>query len=252
MSKYGWRDGEIVSKNLTVDNDLTIEGDMSFGDASTDTLTVEGEARFNARTRCLNRPLSEDGYALEVKTDYDAATGVGQGAFQCSTRVYPAADTSAVYARGGYFQCQLHADDTMTGGSMTGLYCQVHANDTAILNGTTVLSALATDIADGGVYTAVTSVTSLLVDSHLSQTVSSGTFSMITVENNGTTTADNLILVDGGDNISNFATLTNVDGMAMVANGSVLNDISSTANDGYIKVVVEGEDKYIALYDLKA
>ena len=38
----------------------------------------------------------------------------------------------------------------------------------------------------------------------------------------------------------------------MVANGSVLNDISGTANDGYIKVIVEGETKYIALYDAKS
>jgi hypothetical protein len=60
------------------------------------------------------------------------------------------------------------------------------------------------------------------------------------------------IAVDGDDNMSALMTLTNVDGAAAVENGSVLADISGTANDGYIKVVVEGEDKYIPLYDLKA
>ena len=42
MGVYGTRDGKLIAKDLTVKNDLTIEGDMSFGDATTDTLTVNG------------------------------------------------------------------------------------------------------------------------------------------------------------------------------------------------------------------
>jgi len=47
MTKYGFRDNSAVLKDITIKNDLTIEGDMSFGDASTDTLTVTGDATFS-------------------------------------------------------------------------------------------------------------------------------------------------------------------------------------------------------------
>jgi len=47
MTKYGWRDNSLTSKDLTVLNDLAIEGDMSFGDARTDTFTCEGAAVFS-------------------------------------------------------------------------------------------------------------------------------------------------------------------------------------------------------------
>ena len=42
MGIYGMRDGKFTAKDLTVKNDLSIEGDLSFGDATTDTLTVNG------------------------------------------------------------------------------------------------------------------------------------------------------------------------------------------------------------------
>jgi hypothetical protein len=232
--------GDVVFYGLTTGKKVT-------WDSSADMLDVDGIMKVH------NRPVSTDTYALEVKCDYDQATGVGQGGFQCSTRVYPATDTTAVLARGGYFQCQLHADDTMTGGGMTGLYTQVHNNDTGILNGSGIIvRSLHTDIADGGTWTEVSRVCSLHVDSNLAQTVTAGTYNLLFIQNSGTTTAADAIAVDGNDKISALMTLTNVDGAAMTANGSVLADISSTANDGYIKVVVEGEDKYIALYDLKS
>jgi len=251
-SRFGWHSGALKCKNITVENNMTIEGDLTFGDASTDTLTVNGEARFNARVRCLNRPLSADGYALEVKTDYDAASGTGQGALQVSTRVYPATDTTTINAQGGYVQCQLHADDAMTGGAMTGFLAQAH-NSGGTLNGAAItVTALRAQLADGGTWTQVSRVSVLHVLSDLAQAVSSGTYNLLFIQNAGTTTAADAIAVDGNDKVSALMTLTNVSGAAAVANGSILNDISSTPNDGYIKVVVEGEDKYIALYDLKA
>ena len=42
MSKYGWKNNNLIAKDVTIESDLSIEGDMSFGDASTDTLTVNG------------------------------------------------------------------------------------------------------------------------------------------------------------------------------------------------------------------
>ena len=230
--------------------DLTLYGVTSgkkvTWDVSADMLDVDGSMKVH------NRPVSTDIYALEVKGDYDGAIGVYQGAFQCSTRVYPDGDTTTVDARGGYFQCQLHAADTMTDGSMTGLYTQVDNDDTGVLNGAGIMiQSLHTDIGTGGTWTSVERVCSLHVDSHLAEAVSSGIYNLLYIQNSGSTTAADAIAIDGNDKVTALMTLANVDGAAMVASGSVLNDISSTANAGYIKVIVEGDTKYIALYDEK-
>jgi hypothetical protein len=45
--RFGWHSGSVDCYDITVSNDMTIEGDLTFGDASTDTLTVNGEATFN-------------------------------------------------------------------------------------------------------------------------------------------------------------------------------------------------------------
>ena len=54
---------------------------------------------------------------------------------------------------------------------------------------------------------------------------------------------------------SNFASLFTLpdDGVpASLTNGSTLNDISATANAGWIKVVIGATTRYIALYAAKA
>ena len=40
--RFGWHSGTLKCKDIIVENDLSITGDLSFGDASTDTLTVTG------------------------------------------------------------------------------------------------------------------------------------------------------------------------------------------------------------------
>ena len=236
----GASSGDVVFYGATATKKMT-------WDASENMLDIDGVMKVH------NRPLSVDGFALELKVDYTQASGPAQGALQCSTRVYPDSDTTAIDARGGYFQCQLHADDTMTDGGMTGLYTQVNNNGTGILNGSSIqVQSLRTDIEDGGVWTSVERVCSLHVTSQLSQAISSGIYNLLYIQNEGTTVAADAIAINGNDKVTALMTLTNVDGAAMVDNGSVLADISATANDGYIKLSVEGEDKYIALYDLKA
>ncbi len=47
MTKYGWHANKLTAYDVTIDNDLTITGDLSFGDATTDTLTVTGAATFS-------------------------------------------------------------------------------------------------------------------------------------------------------------------------------------------------------------
>jgi len=235
--KMKWSDVEtFVSTNLTtiaVDETLV----MTLGTtAGTDYF------RINGATKCINRPLADDTFALEVKADFTGATGQLQGAFQCSSRAYPATDTTAAIVRGGYFQSQLHSADAMTGGGLIGLYCQI--DNAGTMDGTSVSAALHTDITDDGVYTAVTSLTSLRVESHLSQAVSSGIYSMMEIVNSGTTAADSAIYIDGSDKITSLFSLVDVGGgMVTAATGAVGNTTDKVA------VIVDGTTRYLVLYD---
>lgn len=50
MGRYGLHNGNIKCKNLTMTGDLSVTGNFTFGNASTDALTVNGAATFNANT----------------------------------------------------------------------------------------------------------------------------------------------------------------------------------------------------------
>jgi len=63
MGIYGMRDGVFTAKDLTVKNDLSIEGDMSFGDATTDTLTVTGAATFS---NTITVGVDDTGYDVKM------------------------------------------------------------------------------------------------------------------------------------------------------------------------------------------
>jgi len=46
--KFGWHSGSLTCHDITVEDGLTVEGSLEFGDASTDTLTINGAATFNS------------------------------------------------------------------------------------------------------------------------------------------------------------------------------------------------------------
>lgn len=46
--KWGFHSGKLTCKEIEVDGNFTVEGNFTFGDAATDTLTVNGAATFNA------------------------------------------------------------------------------------------------------------------------------------------------------------------------------------------------------------
>ena len=91
--KFGWHSGAVTCRDITIENDMTIEGDFTFGNASTDTLTVNGAATFNtdvtmtlAGTENLNivnetLGASTKGVYIEMETG-SAVAGTRQGALQ--------------------------------------------------------------------------------------------------------------------------------------------------------------------------
>ena len=89
--RFGWHAGSLNCRNVTVSNNMTIEGSLTFGDASTDTLTVNGAATFNAnvtmalaateRLSITNSTLGSDTKGVYVEMEAGSATvGCKQGA----------------------------------------------------------------------------------------------------------------------------------------------------------------------------
>lgn len=206
--------------------------------------------RVDGQTKLYNRPLTHDTFALDVKADYKAATGGYSGAFACTMRIYPTGDTTTCLGRAGYFSAQLKSGDTITAsGGLVGLACI--ANNGGTLNGSGIMVAGVHAYIDaGGTFTSVSHVCSAWLDSHQEGTVN-GSHQLLYMTNNGASTMDQAIYVYGGNKISYLMELNTVSGMASVTNGAVLADIKNTANAGYIKMSVDGTDKYIALYDIK-
>jgi len=58
--RFGWHSGSLTCRDATINNDLTIEGDMTFGDASTDSLTVSGYLKIDS----LREGIANPGFQL--------------------------------------------------------------------------------------------------------------------------------------------------------------------------------------------
>jgi hypothetical protein len=77
--RFGWHSGSVTCRDITVAGDLTIAGSMNFGDASTDTLTVNGAATFNVAT------------TMSAALTFDGADALGQIVFSgTNTEATPA------------------------------------------------------------------------------------------------------------------------------------------------------------------
>jgi len=93
MSKYGVRNNSAKYKDITIENDLTIDGDMTFGDAAADTLTVTGISDFTGdmtvtlagteNLNIVNATLGAGTKGLYVEMEAGSAlAGCRQGAVQ--------------------------------------------------------------------------------------------------------------------------------------------------------------------------
>jgi len=156
MTKYGWRDNSVISKDLTVKNDLSIEGDMSFGDASTDTLTVNGAATFestvdfdNATTYTPTVALDTSMYPLRITYNYPGATantGVDMDLYGIrSTITQTTSNDKATLGQRGYIQ-GIRSDSIMDGFLDTcyAVYGKVTASGDSTVNGMYGMTSIVT------------------------------------------------------------------------------------------------------------
>jgi len=142
MSKYGWRNNDLTAKDITIESDLSIEGDLSFGDASTDTITVNGSATFKADVQIDdNKTLQFEGIAADLDGMTIAVDNAGDAdiSVTAGTLVINTSD-NAISMTG----------ETLTVGTLTDGTCSITGGDissvgtitaTTVSDGTASLSA---------------------------------------------------------------------------------------------------------------
>ena len=126
---YGTRNNKAIYKDLTVKNDLSIEGDMSFGDASTDTLTVTGAATFAAAVTISNM--------LELT---DSQTGGASNGSVIKKQLITAEDYTGTTA-GVMAKMYGVSGATVSSGEFTGLYVSVKGLHVSPGNNASIISA---------------------------------------------------------------------------------------------------------------
>ncbi|MDD5009205.1 MAG: hypothetical protein PHC68_12505 [Syntrophorhabdaceae bacterium] len=186
------------------------------------------------------------GYAIEAKSNFNGTTTSHFGVTS-TVEWEPTGDTAtAGVIEGLQGVGRLAAGKTITGGTLVGTYGQ--ACNLGTINGSGVMVAgLYGLVEDGGTYTSCSHVAGLWVDSHLTKTISSGTFDMCYITNNGTTVANNVFYVYAADRITNLFTINTTDG-----SGTKMVSEATTADYTFtktrkVKVNVGGETGYIVI-----
>lgn len=182
------------------------------------------------------------GYAIEARSNFNGTTTSHFG-ITSTVEYEPTGDTATA---GGIQGLQgvgrLAASKIVTGGSIVGTYGQ--ACNLGTLNGSGVMMAgLYGLIEDGGTYTAVSHVTPCWIDSHLTKTVTAGSYDMCYITNNGTTVANNAFYIYAGNSITNLFTIDTASGMVSDATTS---DYTFTKTRK-VKVNVGGETGYLVV-----
>jgi hypothetical protein len=122
MGMYGWHDNDLYAFNVVVDNDLTIKGTLTFGDAATDNLIIKG--RMSSMTAAGSAIQITSSYAygegIEMRYQVTDWTGVGssfKGMYLRSEAITTAATGKSIYGAEIYGVCN---NVTMTTGSLWG------------------------------------------------------------------------------------------------------------------------------------
>jgi len=158
-----------------------------------------GQTTYGVQAKFHQRPATA-GSVVEVRSRPSSADATAHAAVDSTLDWRATGDTvTAGYSRAVQGVCRMDAGNTITGGSLTGVYGQVALNATAVANGATVfMSAIYGLIEDGGTYTAVNHLCSAWLDSHVTKTISAGRYSCAYLTNNGSTNWDQVFYIYAG------------------------------------------------------
>ena len=157
--RFGWHSGSLKCYDLTISNDLTIQGDMIFGDASADTLTVTGTATFGAdslwstdkkvtfrsASNYINSPsasnleIASDDILLDGDVTIDGAhtLATGTGAVSINGDATYATDKSAIFRAAANYINSPSADNLKIVSPTT----EIEASTSILLDGNTTIDS---------------------------------------------------------------------------------------------------------------
>jgi hypothetical protein len=192
------------------------------------------------------------GYAIEAKSDFIGTTTSHFGITSTAEWEPTGGTATAGGVQGLQGVARIKASQTITGGSLIGTYGQA-CNLGTINGGGVMVAALYGLIEDGGVYTAVSHVASLWLDSHLTQAVG-GHHELLYMTNNGTTKMDSAIYLDPAADGSAFDYWLEFayDQSPILTNALIpatTPDNTTVGADRALKVNIAGTPYYIPLYN---
>jgi len=256
--RFGWHSGALKCYDITVENDMTIEGDLTFGDVSTDTITINGIATFTAITNhgTYASPVTivkgDTNPLITVSGDVlvDQASGVTRGMW-VRTKVSKEQSTASVL--GIEAQCRVNgaasAAATLGAGQFSGIWAYWEQSGTTELT-TGALASAASCTVEGSTDLTVSAgaiLAGLVIDSSVNSgaSVSAGTFDAIYIKKGSA--LDWVSGIQFTDCVSseifrfeNDATICKKDGCT----GSKAT-VTLAAFDGFIKVKIGDQVTYL-------
>lgn len=135
MGKYGWRDNKLTAYDVVIDNDLTISGDLSFGDAVVDSFVIKGRVSTSTVAGAALSLTASYTYSEAMELRWNVASWTGTG--NSFNGLYTRAACTVGNASGGLQGAQIMGVFDVTTGT-TGLSdlkavyaeCLVKANTT--------------------------------------------------------------------------------------------------------------------------
>jgi len=250
--RFGWHSGALKCKNITVENDMTIEGDLTFGDASTDTLTVNGAAAFNSTashgTFASPTTVIKDVPLVMVSGDViaDQTSGEVKGLW---VRAKVSKDQPATSVLGVEAQCRVNgaasAAATLGQGQFTGIWAYWEQSGTTALNSGCLASAASCTVESAATLTVDSGavLAGVVVDSSVSGSATiNGTFDGIYIKK----AAGALDFVSGIE----MTDCISSEVFKFADDGTVCNDANATGSAttaGYLTVKVGSATRYIWL-----
>ncbi len=251
---FGWHSGALKCKDITVLNDMAIEGSMSFGDASADTLTITGTATFSAATY-FGTYASPTTFVTDVPlvmVSGDATADQASGVTRCAWfRAKVSDDQTANSILGIEAQCRVNgaalSANTLGAGQFTGMWAYWEQSGTTALNTGCLASAVSCTVEGAATLTIDSGaiLAGVVIDSSVNgSATNSGTFNAIYIKK-AASALDFASGIEMTDCISSEV-------FKFADDGTICNDgnsqaISNLTTAGYLTVKVGTATRYIWL-----
>ncbi len=128
--KFGWHSGSLTAKDITCNNDMTVNGDLTFADANVDSFVLKG--RMSSMTAAGSNIILDASYlyteGVELKYSVTSWTGVGSSFTAAVFRAQSDVASSGKNVTGADIRA---SSNGYTCGTVQGLYVESNEKDGA-------------------------------------------------------------------------------------------------------------------------